>query len=636
MNQTKKKNPLKRLLSMRGMGQVVTVTIGLIVLLVAFALINPNFWSPTNRTNLLRQIAPILIIGIAQSYVLITGNIDLSIGSVVGMSTMVAATLMSKGIMSPIPALLVTLLCCLLMLASAVLLVLAAGVFTAPTTHLSLFSALVLIFMLIVGNRVLTNNAEATLLDVVHDNIDDVEYEGGYLDLDELNLYRHNVYILVYDEQEQLIGGAGLRHFDGDEEFMNGQTRDVTIDGEKYLVYDLYVQNPGGNVWLRGITSTDNSFSAVRVIVILSLVLFPVLVLLTAVVLFATGIAGSSVAALKDLTDTARIALLPGSGWPQQTGVAELEQIAPLTGSFVELGDEGCVVWSRTGKKLNSIQSGYARPALAAGKTRFVLYNRSGNELRVESRTQNLYTKQLENSIFLCAMSDNGTLAVVTEDQTSMAKLLVYSPSMEQQLSWSMTSNDGTPLRMAFSPDSRKLAAAAVTVSGGQVMTNLYLINLASGDPVSLVNQGGVPQWLGWTSASTILAVYDTRAVLYNAGGGERAVYDFAGTELKDVSVDAAGNVALLLASGQVSQAVTLDKNLNVQFSAAVSAANSIVRAGNLFYLLADNAVECFDASGAQQWSQNLDTSPQALLANSRDLLLFSGNTVQKLAAPAE
>ena len=339
------------------------------------------------------------------------------------------------------------------------------------------------------------------------------------------------------------------------------------------------------------------------------------LVLLTAVVLFATGIAGSSVAALKDLTDTARIALLPGSGWPQQTGVAELEQMAPLTGSFVDgLYLEG--------------------PALAAGKTRFVLYNRSGNELRVESRTQNLYTKQLENSIFLCAMSDNGTLAVVTEDQTSMAKLLVYSPSMEQQLSWSMTSNDGTPLRMAFSPDSRKLAAAAVTVSGGQVMTNLYLINLASGDPVSLVNQGGVPQWLGWTSASTILAVYDTRAVLYNAGGGERAVYDFAGTELKDVSVDAAGNVALLLASGQVSQAVTLDKNLNVQFSAAVSAANSIVRAGNLFYLLADNAVACFDASGTQQWSQNLDTSPQALLANSKDLLLFSGNTVQKLEIP--
>lgn len=361
-----------------------------------------------------------------------------------------------------------------------------------------------------------------------------------------------------------------------------------------------------------------------------------IVAVLTVLVLFATGAVGTSIARAKDLVDSVHITLTPNTGWPQQTGITEPTAVAKLSGGFAEMDTDACVVYSFGGAKLNSVQSGYARPALAAGKTRFVLYNRSGNELRVESRTQNLYTKQLENSIFLCAMSDNGTLAVVTEDQTSMAKLLVYSPSMEQQLSWSMTSNDGTPLRMAFSPDSRKLAAAAVTVSGGQVMTNLYLINLASGDPVSLVNQGGVPQWLGWTSASTILAVYDTRVVLYNAGGGERAVYDFAGTELKDVSVDAAGNVALLLASGQVSQAVTLDKNLNVQFSAAVSAANSIVRAGNLFYLLADNAVECFDASGTQQWSQNLDTSPQALLANSRDLLLFSGNTVQKLEAPAE
>ena len=361
-----------------------------------------------------------------------------------------------------------------------------------------------------------------------------------------------------------------------------------------------------------------------------------IVAVLTVLVLFATGAVGTSIARAKDLVDSVHITLTPNTGWPQQTGITEPTAVAKLSGGFAEMDTDTCVVYSFGGAKLNSVQSGYARPALAAGKSRFVLYNRSGNELRVESRTQNLYTKQLENSIFLCAMSDNGTLAVVTEDQTSMAKLLVYSPSMEQQLSWSMTSNDGTPLRMAFSPDSRKLAAAAVTVSGGQVMTNLYLINLASGDPVSLVNQGGVPQWLGWTSASTILAVYDTRAVLYNAGGGERAVYDFAGTELKDVSVDAAGNVALLLASGQVSQAVTLDKNLNVQFSAAVSAANSIVRAGNLFYLLADNAVECFDASGTQQWSQNLDTSPQALLANSRDLLLFSGNTVQKLEIPAQ
>jgi len=358
------------------------------------------------------------------------------------------------------------------------------------------------------------------------------------------------------------------------------------------------------------------------------------LVLLTGIVLFATGLVGSSVAMAKDFIDTARIALLPGAGWPQQTGVSEVTQVESLTGSFVELGKEGCVVYSRSGKKLNSIQSGYARPALAAGKNRFVLYNRSGNELRVESRTQNLYTKQLENSIFLCAMADNGNLAVVTEDVSAMAELLIYNSNMEQVLSWSMSSNDGTPLRMAFSPDGRKLAAAAVTAGGGQMMTNLYLVNLASGDPVSLANQSGVPQWLGWTSASTILAVYDSRAVLYNAGGGERAAYEFAGNTLKDISVDAAGNVALLLGSGQLHQAVLLDKSLNVQFSGTVSSANSIVRAGSLFYLLSDSGVECYNTSGEQQWSQTLAAKPQALLADTKEPLLFSGNTAQVLEVP--
>lgn len=359
-----------------------------------------------------------------------------------------------------------------------------------------------------------------------------------------------------------------------------------------------------------------------------------IVAVLTAVVLFTTGLVGSSVALVKDCVDTTRIALMPGPGWPQQTGVMEPTQVLPMTGGFVELGGDSCVVYSRTGTRLNSIQSGYARPALAAGKNRFVLYNRSGNELRVESRTQNLYTKQLENSIFLCAMADNGNLAVVTEDVSAMAELLIYNSNMEQVLSWSMSSNDGTPLRMAFSPDGRKLAAAAVTAGGGQMMTNLYLVNLASGDPVSLANQSGVPQWLGWTSASTILAVYDSRAVLYNAGGGERAAYEFAGNTLKDISVDAAGNVALLLGSGQLHQAVLLDKSLNVQFSGTVSSANSIVRAGSLFYLLSDSGVECYNTSGEQQWSQTLAAKPQALLADTKELLLFSGNTAQVLEVP--
>ena len=112
-----------------------------------------------------------------------------------------------------------------------------------------------------------------------------------------------------------------------------------------------------------------------------------IVAVLTILVLFATGAVGSSIARAKDLVDTAVIALAPAAGWPQQTGITDPDAVAQMSGSFVEMGGDSCVVYSLGGTRLNSIQSGYARPAIAAGKTRFVLYNRSGNELRVESRT---------------------------------------------------------------------------------------------------------------------------------------------------------------------------------------------------------------------------------------------------------
>ncbi len=107
-----KQNPLKKALSIRGMGQVLSALAGLIVLCIIFSIINPNFMSPANILSLLRQICPYLLVGIGQAYVCITGNIDLSIGSVMGMSCMISATLMTRG-MSPLAACLLAMLACL-------------------------------------------------------------------------------------------------------------------------------------------------------------------------------------------------------------------------------------------------------------------------------------------------------------------------------------------------------------------------------------------------------------------------------------------------------------------------------------------------------------------------------------------
>jgi len=109
-----KERPRRKIMSIRGMGQVISVSVALLVMSVVFGIINPSFFSGDNMTNLLRQVVPIMIIGMGQSYVLITGGIDLSIGSVAGMSCMISATLMTAVGMNPILASIITLMACCL------------------------------------------------------------------------------------------------------------------------------------------------------------------------------------------------------------------------------------------------------------------------------------------------------------------------------------------------------------------------------------------------------------------------------------------------------------------------------------------------------------------------------------------
>lgn len=363
-----------------------------------------------------------------------------------------------------------------------------------------------------------------------------------------------------------------------------------------------------------------------------------ILAALILVTLFATGAVGASIARVKDLVDTVHIALSPAVGWPQQTGLGELTAVQPMSGSFVAMDEDACAVYSLGGTRLASIQSGYARPALAAGKTRFVLYNRSGNELRVESRTQNLYTKTMDSTISLCAVADAGQVAVVTDSTDSVAKLTVYNSSMQQQLVWNLTSEQGTPLRMAFAPDSRRLAVAAVSAVGGQLTTNLYVLPLSQGDPVCLGSENSVPQWMGWMSNGFLLVLYENRAVLYNTSGGsagERASYDFGGGTLVSVS-NTSNGVALLLSSGQTCTAVLLDGELTVGYSGSVLSASQIIRAKNDgFYLLTDSTVERFNSVGEFQWSQPLSARPQALIEG-KQIMVLSGNTVQVVTPPEQ
>ena len=108
----KKQNSFQKFMAVPGMASVLTAFAGVIILIVIFTFMNPNFASRNNLMSLTRSICPYLLVGIGQGIVCITGNIDLSIGSVLGMSAMISATLICNGV-NPILALVIDLVACL-------------------------------------------------------------------------------------------------------------------------------------------------------------------------------------------------------------------------------------------------------------------------------------------------------------------------------------------------------------------------------------------------------------------------------------------------------------------------------------------------------------------------------------------
>src|SRR5918997_5998488 len=69
----------------------------LVLLLVANSALTPNFFDVNNFRNILLQVSPTVLVAVGMTFVIATGGIDLSVGSVMAIASAVAATSLDNG-----------------------------------------------------------------------------------------------------------------------------------------------------------------------------------------------------------------------------------------------------------------------------------------------------------------------------------------------------------------------------------------------------------------------------------------------------------------------------------------------------------------------------------------------------------
>ena len=93
-----------------GVLQKAGIGVALIVLIVLASVLSPYFLQPANLLNVARQVSIIGIIAVGMTFVILTGGIDLSVGSMLGLVAVVAAQQLQNGVAVPIVVILALLL----------------------------------------------------------------------------------------------------------------------------------------------------------------------------------------------------------------------------------------------------------------------------------------------------------------------------------------------------------------------------------------------------------------------------------------------------------------------------------------------------------------------------------------------
>ncbi|WP_257351103.1 ABC transporter permease subunit [Pseudalkalibacillus decolorationis] len=95
----------------KGLGSVQKLgpVLGLVLITIILAIMSPNFLTVDNILNVLRQVSINAIIAFGMTFVILTGGIDLSVGSILALGSALTAGMLASG-MDPILAVLIGLL----------------------------------------------------------------------------------------------------------------------------------------------------------------------------------------------------------------------------------------------------------------------------------------------------------------------------------------------------------------------------------------------------------------------------------------------------------------------------------------------------------------------------------------------
>ena len=260
------------------------------------------------------------------------------------------------------------------------------------------------------------------------------------------------------------------------------------------------------------------------------------IVVVTAVLLYFTGLYGASLAYFGDFISSGMTVFQIGKGFPVESDFSDVLQVRKMGTGLTVLSPDSFDVYSPTGKDVFTYSHTMLQPVMDTASKRAVLYDRGSTTLKVLNGHNVLFQQEMENSIIHAEISDSNRIAVTTRSASYNGEVTVFNYNMKQRFVWYCAT--GFPISSTLSDSGKTLAVNTVQTVNGLLVSNIYIIDARDGKEMYAISSGSYPLKMEFISDSRLLIAHQNRIVLWDVvNNTQLASFDFGGNTLQSVTV---------------------------------------------------------------------------------------------------
>lgn len=321
------------------------------------------------------------------------------------------------------------------------------------------------------------------------------------------------------------------------------------------------------------------------------------------------------------------------SGYPQKLFGRTIQ--FGTSGSLLALAsDSHLYLFNSAGDVVLSDQHSYARPTMATANGRVLLYDRSGNNFRLDSGSSVVYEREMSNEIICAALNADGAAAIAAHEERYSGSVSVFNLQNQQIFKW--YSADYQITGLAF--DGSRLAAACIGARDGAILSTVNLMDTGQGSDQQVVSVEFPDMMIlsvRFLSNGSLCVVGDSKTVVLSASGEVLAEYNY-GKNINDFCV-AAGDITVLSLASSTNAAeqeiVVLDQSAALLGSATINEEIKWITAGNgSVFLLSSNEILQYDQHMNLLKSMEVRTDSSQVCVIGSDLYILGLGEISKLS----